>query len=198
MNDPQTTAPNRNRIASPKNPNPQYTGGGFGHNRWMFLALGSLTFGCLAVAGLVGMLVQQRITPMPLVEKAPAASAPVSLDTRLTDVKPTTPNIVESFNTNNYYGQKPTPAPVVKVEEPAPNQVVVVEPQRPVPQTVYIRPESAPPHPGDLTVVIVKPEVRPPEQRVIVIDERADRLRREHLERKAEWATRPASLAGSW
>jgi len=103
-------------------------------------------------------------------------------DTHLKDVAQTPPNITN----NNYHIAAPTnPAPEL------PPMFVQTSPD-PVPQQkiIYVeqpRPEPAP----DTTIVVYKPEVRQPVQKVVVIDERYERLKAEHEARMREWTSGP-------
>ena len=140
---------------------------------WQLLAICSICCCAVMLTGLIGMVVQS------------------GADTRLNDVA-TTPNVTNSHN--NYYGMlpdaikqqlQPTTPPVI-VPQTQPQQTVVVQeqPQRTGPNVVYIRPER-PPVVEDTTIVYVRPEVREPQTRVVVIDERYERLNAEYLARKA-------------
>lgn len=177
--------PKANRIGSPK-----YTG-----FNWRMIAFAALFVGILAVFGRLGTLCEKIDSSNHPVANVTPVSGPAPVDTRLSTIKDTPTIIENSFN--NYYGSASPSDSKPAAKTPA--LTVAIEPvETEQPKTVVVLPKASAPHPGDLTVVIVKPEVRPPESRVIVIDERAERLRREYLERKHEWATRPASLAGSW
>lgn len=122
-------------------------------------------------------------------------------DTRLKDV----PHI-----TNNNYHVTPNvaadliPAPhrstptslTVPVaytrHEPTPQTVMIQASPDPVPEQriIYVekpRPEPAP----DTTIVVYKPEVRQPVHKVVVIDERYERLKAEHEARMREWTSGP-------
>jgi hypothetical protein len=79
------------------------------------------------------------------------------------------------------------------VEDTRLQNVAVVEPG-PSSQNVVVVHQAKPPH--DLNVEFVIPEETPSKQTVTIIDERVERLRREHKQRMAEWNTRPQSLAG--
>lgn len=125
-------------------------------------------------------------------------------DTHLKDVATTPPSITN----NNYHVNSPAPTPElppmpqVRPTTPAVMSSVAYVPQ---PQTVYVqaspdpvpqqkiiyveqpRPEPVP----DTTIVVYKPEVRQPVQKVVVIDERYERLKAEHEARMKEWTSGP-------
>jgi len=146
---------------------------------WQLLAICAICAICccaVMLTGLIGMVAQS------------------GTDTRLNDVA-TTPNVTNSHN--NYYGLLPdaikqqlqpatTTQPVVIQPQTQPQQTVVIQeqPQRTGPNVVYIRPDRQPVA-EDTTIVYVRPEVRQPQTRVVVIDERYERLNAEYLERKA-------------
>jgi hypothetical protein len=131
---------------------------------WRLLAIASIVCSVLLAVGLVGTMM-----------KTPAA------DTRLSGV-PSTTEITDSFNTYGPSGKpvEPAPSSSTVVVEPAPapasSRTVIVEPApAPRPDTTIIVREPAPPPVEDLTVVIVKPEVRQPQQRIVLIDEGVER-----------------------
>lgn len=77
---------------------------------------------------------------------------------------------------------------------PQPQTVYVQASPEPVPQQKIIYVEQPRPEPiPDTTIVIYKPEVRQPQQRIVVIDERQQRLQREHDELMRNW-TAPATV----
>jgi hypothetical protein len=166
MNETKT----RNRVASVPTSKTGFN--------WQLLAICAICCCAVMLTGLIGMVVQS------------------GTDTRLNDVA-TTPNVTNSHN--NYYGllpdaikqqlqpmTTPTPQPVVTQPQTQPQQTVVIQeqPQRTGPNIVYIRPERQPVA-EDTTIVYVRPEVRQPQTRVVVIDERYERLNAEYLARKA-------------
>mgnify|MGYP006054248389 CR=1 FL=1 len=76
--------------------------------------------------------------------------------------------------------------------EPVPQQKIVYVAQRPepVPETTIIYVEQPRPEPvPDTTIVIYKPEVRQPVQKIVVIDERFERLKAEHEARMKDWTS---------
>lgn len=129
-------------------------------------------------------------------------------DTRYTSVERTIsqPELGQKPNIINSYNQYIPPSPAYV--SPAPNVVIPTLHHQPVEHAVYtnyqpssqrvVLVQNPEPPPADLNVVFVRPEVRQPQTTVTVIDERAERLRREHEERVTSWRTRPQSLAGSW
>lgn len=81
------------------------------------------------------------------------------------------------------------------------NENVTYVPQNSQPQTVVFEASSEPVHRqkityteqprpdqiDDTTIVIYKPEVRQPVQKIVVYDERYERLKAEHEQRMIEW-----------
>jgi hypothetical protein len=161
----------------------------------------------LMMAGMIGMAIGKNQTS----------------DTRLTStttVTPTTthPNVPDAnrshvINSHNTYYGVPAPELATKpahvihnyvpelVTKPASvasaHHTVIVQDVPPPPQQLVIVQNPTPP-PPDLNVTIIRPEVRQPQQTITIIDERAERLMREHNARMNEWRTRPQSVAGSW
>ena len=146
---------------------------------WQLLAI--VAIGCCAVMmlGMIGMVVQN------------------GTDTRLNSVATTTPTPNVTNSHNNYYGMLPdvikqelqqstSPVVIQPQPQPQPTQTVIVQeqPRQTGPNVVYIRPER-PPVVEDTIIVYVRPEVREPQTRVVVIDERYERLNAEYLARKA-------------
>lgn len=134
-------------------------------------------------------------------------------DTHLKDVAQTPPQPTTITN-NNYHVNSPAPvaetAPAVHELRPTSpasmmTNVAYVPQREPSPQTVFIQtsPEPMPqqkiiyveqPRPEpvpDTTIVVYKPEVRQPVQKVVVIDERYERLKAEHEARMREWTSGP-------
>ena len=126
-------------------------------------------------------------------------------DTHLKDVATTPPSITN----NNYHIAAPTnpapelpPLPQMRPTTPAvmSNVAYVPQPQTvfvqaspdPVPQQKIIYVEQPRPEPvPDTTIVVYKPEIRQPVQKVVVIDERYERLKAEHEARMKEWTSGP-------
>lgn len=124
-------------------------------------------------------------------------------DTHLKDVAQTPPNITN----NNYHVNSPAPTtpdlpPIPQMRPTTPavlsNVAYVPQPQTvyvqtspdPVPQQKIIYVEQPRPEPvPDTTIVVYKPEVRQPVQKVVVIDERYERLKAEHEARMKEWTS---------
>ena len=161
---------------------------------WMLLAIASMICSGLMMAGMIGMSIGKN----------------QASDTRLTStttVTPTTPsptlpdvpsNVINSHNT--YHGV-PVPElatkPVSVASITNAHHTVLVQDAPPPPQQLVIVQNPTPP-PPDLNVTIIRPEVRQPQQTITIIDERAERLMREHNVRMNEWRSRPQSVAGSW
>lgn len=100
-------------------------------------------------------------------------------DTRLPIVGSAPPNITNHYHVN----QNPD-----DVTNSQPQTVVFQASSEPVQQQkiTYIE-QPRPDQTEDTTIVIYKPEVRQPVQKVIVVDERYERLKAEHEQRMREW-----------
>jgi len=133
-------------------------------------------------------------------------------DTSLKGVAQTPPQPTTITN-NNYHvnGQPTTQQPdlpqMPQVRPTTPVSTVAYQPQ---PQTVYVQASPEPvvqqkivyveqPRPDpvpDTTIVIYKPEIRQPVQRIVVVDERFERLKAEHEQRMREWTSGPVVVVG--
>lgn len=116
----------------------------------------------------------------------------VKLDTHLnsSDAK----SIANSYNT--YHGVQPTISDDVQNSPSSSTDIKSVAYRQPSQRQNIVFYEDAP-EPEDLTVYIVKPEVRKRQNKVVIIDQRAQRLRREFLARAKEMETRPGGLPGT-
>lgn len=104
-------------------------------------------------------------------------------DTRLPIVGSAPPNITNHYHVNQ------TPDNVTYVPTNSQPQTVVFQASsEPVQQQkiTYIE-QPRPDRTEDTTIVVYKPEVRQPVQKVIVVDERYERLKAEHEQRMREW-----------
>jgi hypothetical protein len=135
-------------------------------------------------------------------------------DTSLKSVA-TTPPQPTTITNNNYHvnGQPTTQMPdlpqmpqvrptqvstVAYAPQPQPQTVVIQASSEPVAQQKIIYVEQPRPEPvPDTTIVIYKPEVRQPVQKIVVIDERFERLKAEHEQRMREWTSGPVVVVGS-
>ena len=92
-------------------------------------------------------------------------------------------------NITNHYHVNQTPDNVTYVPTNSQPQTVVFQASsEPVQQQkiTYIE-QPRPDRTEDTTIVVYKPEVRQPVQKVIVVDERYERLKAEHEQRMREW-----------
>jgi hypothetical protein len=90
------------------------------------------------------------------------------------------------------YVQEQPQTLVLQTPEPQPQTVILQASPEPVVQhkVIYVeqpRPEPVP----DTTIVIYKPETRQPVQKVVIYDERFERLKSEHELRMKEWTSGP-------
>jgi hypothetical protein len=143
---------------------------------WRLLAICSIVCCAVMMVGLIGATIQ---------------------DTRLSGVE--TKPIQHVTNSHNTYNgvlpgalpEQQTPIPATTTTTSTPVQPVATTPQKPQTVVIQATPEPTPqqriiyveqPRPEpvpDTTIVIYKPEVRQPQQKIVVIDEREERIRRE-------------------
>lgn len=114
----------------------------------------------------------------------------VGKDTHLKDVVQTTPQPTTITNNNYHVNGQPTTQqpdlpqmPQVRPTMPVTNVAYLQASPEPVAQQKIIYVEQPRPDPvTDTTIVIYKPENRQPVQRIVVIDEREERIKRETAE----------------
>lgn len=159
--------------------------------RWKYAAIGMATcmvmmFGLIGIGAMVSdSPPTATITHHHHYNTNPTVLAPAPTPVMLAPVPETRPSPIQ----HALY--------VPQQEQPSTTVINVPAAPTPVPKTTVIMRER-PDTPPDQTVVFYQPEIRQPQTKIVVVDERVERLRGEYEIRQAELLGRPQRVVGHW